>query len=292
MSKKRGLGRGLDALLGESHSVAAVTEVTEEERRNDLRSLPIDRVHRGQYQPRRHFDPESLQELADSIAAQGMIQPVVVRPVGAGFELIAGERRWRAAQMASLHEIPAVVRELDDQAAAAVGLIENIQREDLNPLEQARGIGRLIEEFGLTHQQVADAVGRSRAAVSNLLRLQELEEEVKQLLEAGKLEMGHARALLGLKGERQRALARQVERRALTVRQTEALVRQELAGTGGSAAATGKAAKDPDTRRLEQDLSERLGAQVTIVGGPKGRGRLQIAYNSLDELEGILAHIR
>lgn len=289
MSKKRGLGRGLDALLGDSHSVAAVTEVTEEEVRNDLRSLPIDRVHRGQYQPRRNFDQEALQELADSIAAQGMIQPVVVRPVGEGFELIAGERRWRAAQIASLHEIPAVVRELDDQAAAAVALIENIQREDLNPLEQARGIGRLIEEFGLTHQQVAESVGRSRAAVSNLLRLQDLEEEVKQQVETGRLEMGHARALLGLKGEQQRALARQVERRGLTVRQTEALVRQALAGSDRARPA--RQGKDADTRRLEQDLSERLGAQVTLVPGRKGRGRLQIAYNSVDELEGILEHI-
>ncbi|MDZ7829116.1 MAG: ParB/RepB/Spo0J family partition protein [Halofilum sp. (in: g-proteobacteria)] len=292
MSKKRGLGRGLDALLGDSHSVSAVTEVTEEEKRNDLRSVPIDRVHRGRYQPRRHFDTESLQELADSIAAQGMIQPVVVRPVGNGFELVAGERRWRAAQMASLHEIPAVVRELDDQAAAAVALIENIQREDLNPLEQARGIGRLIEEFGLTHQQVADSVGRSRAAVSNLLRLQELEEDVKQLVETGRLEMGHARALLGLKGDRQRALARQVERRGLTVRQTEALVRQELEGSGRQGSGRTQPKKDADTRRLEQDLSERLGAQVTVTPGSKGSGRLQITYNSLDELEGILEHIR
>ena len=288
MAKKRGLGRGLDALLGDSRSVAAVTEVTEEERRSDLQALPIDRVHRGRYQPRRHFDAEGLQELADSIAAQGMIQPVVVRPVEAGYELIAGERRWRAAQMAGLHEIPAVVRDLDDQAAAAVGLIENIQREDLNPLEQARAIERLIEDFGLTHQQVAQAVGRSRAAVSNLLRLQELDETVKELLEHGQLEMGHARALLGLKGEQQRALARQVARRGLTVRQIEALVRQQTEGADRSRPAP---KKDADTRRLEQDLSERLGAHVTIVPGRRGRGRLQIAYNSADELQGILEHI-
>ncbi|MDX1609202.1 MAG: ParB/RepB/Spo0J family partition protein [Halofilum sp. (in: g-proteobacteria)] len=291
MAKKRGLGRGLDALLGDSRSVAAVTEVSEEERRSDLQALPIDRVGRGQYQPRRHFDPEGLQELADSIAAQGMIQPVVVRPTPGGYELIAGERRWRAAQMAGLHEIPAVVRDLDDQAAAAVALIENIQREDLNPLEQARGIGRLIEDFGLTHQQVAQAVGRSRAAVSNLLRLQELDEEVKGLVERGELEMGHARALLGLKGEQQRALARQVARRGLTVRQIEALVRQQTEG-GGSRRRPARTHKDADTRRLEQDLSDRLGAQVTIVPGRQGKGRLQIAYNSADELEGILEHIR
>lgn len=290
MAKKRGLGRGLDALLGDSRSVAAVTEVTEEERRSDLQAIPIDRVRRGSYQPRRHFDTDSLQELADSISAQGMVQPVVVRPVEGGYELVAGERRWRAAQMAGLHEIPAVVRELDDPAAAAVALIENIQREDLNPLEQARAIARLIEDFELTHQQVAQAVGRSRAAVSNLLRLQELHEEVKELVEKGSIEMGHARALLGLDSERQRALARQVVRRALTVRQTEALVRQELEGSGRTRQSAPK--KDADTRRLEQDLSERLGAQVTIVPGRKGRGRLQISYNSLDELEGILEHIR
>lgn len=289
MAKKRGLGRGLDALLGDSRSVAAVTEVTEEERRSDLQALPIDRVRRGRYQPRRHFDPDALQELADSISAQGMVQPVVVRPVEDGYELVAGERRWRAAQMAGLHEIPAVIRELDDPAAAAVALIENIQREDLNPLEQARAIARLIEDFELTHQQVAQAVGRSRAAVSNLLRLQELHDEVKELVEKGSIEMGHARALLGLDSERQRALARQVVRRALTVRQTEALVRQELEGKGRTRSAP---KKDADTRRLEQDLSERLGAQVTIVPGRKGRGRLQIAYNSHDELEGILEHIR
>lgn len=289
MAKKRGLGRGLDALLGDSRSVAAVTEVTEEERRSDLQALPIDRVRRGRYQPRRHFDPDSLQELADSISAQGMVQPVVVRPVEDGYELVAGERRWRAAQMAGLHEIPAVIRELDEPAAAAVALIENIQREDLNPLEQARAMARLIEDFGLTHQQVAQAVGRSRAAVSNLLRLQELHEDVKELVETGRLEMGHARALLGLDSERQRALARQVVRRSLTVRQTEALVRQELEGKGRTRDVP---KKDADTRRLEQDLSERLGAQVTIVPGRKGRGRLQIAYNSHDELEGILEHIR
>ena len=288
MAKKRGLGRGLDALLGDSRSVAAVTEVTEEERRSDLQALPIDRIHRGRYQPRRHFDQDGLRELADSISAQGMVQPVVVRPVQEGYELIAGERRWRAAQMAGLHEIPAVVRDLDDQAAAAVGLIENIQREDLNPLEQARAIDRLIEDFGLTHQQVAQAVGRSRAAVTNLLRLQELDEVVKEMVETGQLEMGHARALLGLRGERQRALARQVVKRGLTVRQTEALVRQQADGGTRTRPAAGK---DADTRRLEQDLSERLGAQVTIVPGRGGRGRLQIAYNSADELEGILEHI-
>lgn len=291
MAKKRGLGKGLDALLGDARSVSAVTEVSEEERRNDLQAVPIDRVRRGRYQPRRHFDPDALQELADSIASQGMVQPVVVRPVTDGYELVAGERRWRAAQLAGIQEMPAVVRELDDQAAAAVSLIENIQREDLNPLEEARAMSRLVDDFGLTHQEVASAVGRSRAAVSNLLRLQELDDQVKELVETGRLEMGHARALLGLRGERQRALARRVAERELTVRATEALVRREVEGDGGGAG-RGAARKDADTRRLEQELSERLGAAVTLHPGKGGRGRLQIAYNSLDELEGILEHIR
>lgn len=291
MAKKRGLGKGLDALLGDARSVDAVTEVSEEERRRELQAVPIDRVRRGRYQPRRHFDPDALQELADSIASQGMVQPVVVRPVSDGYELIAGERRWRAAQLAGLQELPAVVRELDDQAAAAVSLIENIQREDLNPLEEARAMSRLVDDFGLTHQEVASAVGRSRAAVSNLLRLQELDDQVKELVETGRLEMGHARALLGLKGERQRALARRVAERELTVRATEALVRRELEGDG-SAQGQRAAQKDADTRRLEQELSERLGAAVTLHPGKGGKGRLQIAYNSLDELEGILEHIR
>jgi ParB family chromosome partitioning protein len=290
MSRKRGLGRGFSALVGDGHSVESVTEVTEEEKRNALQMLPVDRVRRGRYQPRRHFDPDALQELADSISAQGMVQPVVVRPVDDGFELIAGERRWRAAQIAGLQEMPGVVRELEDQAAAAIALIENIQREDLNPLEEARAIARLVEDFELTHQQVSEAVGRSRASVSNLLRLQELDDNVKELVETGHLEMGHARALLGLKGDRQRALARQVADRGLTVRATEQLVKRELEGDTARPAKT--PAKDADTRRLEQDLSEKLGAAVTIQAGSGGRGKLQISYNSIDELEGILEHIR
>lgn len=289
MSKKRGLGRGLDALLSESRSVSSVTEVDEADQQG-LEHLPVDRIRRGHYQPRRHFDPDALQELADSLAAQGMVQPVVVRPTDDGYELIAGERRWRAAQIAGMHQIPAVVRDLDEQAAAAVSLIENIQREDLNPLEEARAIARLVDDFGLTHQQIAAQVGRSRAAVSNLLRLQELDEAVKELVETGRLEMGHARALLGLQGERQRAIGQQVAERELTVRATEELVRRELEGTGQRRAQPSD--KDADTRRLEQELSEKLGAAVTLRTGKNGRGRLQIAYNSLDELEGILAHIR
>lgn len=290
MSRKRGLGRGFSALYSEGQSVESVTEVTEEDKRDSLQMLPVDRVRRGRYQPRRHFDPDSLQELADSISAQGMVQPVVVRPVDDGFELIAGERRWRAAQIAGMQDIPGVVRAIEDQAAAAIALIENIQREDLNPLEEARAIARLVEDFELTHQQVAGAVGRSRASVSNLLRLQELDDNVKELVETGHLEMGHARSLLGLKGDRQRAIARQVADRGLTVRATEQLVKRELEGDTGKPAKP--AAKDADTRRLEQDLAEKLGAAVTIEAGRGGKGKLQISYNSIDELEGILAHIQ
>jgi ParB family chromosome partitioning protein len=288
MSRKRGLGRGFSALVGDEQPVESVTEATEEEKRTALRMLPIDRVRRGRYQPRRHFDPDALQELADSLGAQGMVQPVVVRPVDEGYELIAGERRWRAAQIAGLEAMPAVVRDLADQAAAAIALIENIQREDLNPLEEARAIARLVDDFGLTHQQVAEAVGRSRAGVSNLLRLQELDERVKERVETGQLEMGHARALLGLAADRQQAIARQVAERGLTVRATEQLVKREHEGKPGEAATR----KDADTRKIEQDLSERLGAAVTLQPGKQGRGKLQINYNSLDELEGILAHIQ
>jgi ParB family transcriptional regulator, chromosome partitioning protein len=291
MAKKRGLGRGLDALLGDSHSVTEVTEVSEEDKRTALRHLPVEQIRRGRYQPRRQFDPEALQELADSIAAQGLVQPIVVRSADDGFELIAGERRWRAAQQAGLHEIPAIVRELDEQAAAAVSLIENIQREDLNPLEEAGAIGRLVSEFDLTHQQVAEAVGRSRAAVSNLLRLLDLDDAVKELVMGGRLEMGHARALLGLRPEQQRSIAQKVADRGMTVRATEQLVRRTIGDEGKPQPARVRR-KDPDTRQLEDDLSQRLGAAVTLQPGRKGGGKLQIAYNSLDELEGILAHIR
>ncbi len=291
MAKKRGLGRGLDALLGEHQSVAEVTEVTDEDRRTALRHLPIERIRRGRYQPRRHFDPETLQELADSIAAQGLVQPVVVRPVGDDYELIAGERRWRAAQQAGLEELPAIVRDLDEQAAAAVSLIENIQREDLNPLEEAGAIGRLVEEFDLTHQQVAAAVGRSRAAVSNLLRLLELDERVKEMVQKGDLEMGHARAVLGLQPDQQARIASHVAQNGMTVRATEQLVRRSL-GDERKPRPARERRKDPDTRKLEDELSERLGAAVSLQPGRKGGGKLQITYNSLDELEGILAHIR
>jgi ParB family chromosome partitioning protein len=292
MAKKRGLGKGLDALLSEPQSVTDVTEVSATERARDLQHVPIDRIRRGRYQPRRHFDPDALQELADSIAVQGLVQPIVVRAADDGYELIAGERRWRGAQIAGLSELPAVVRALDEQAAAAVGLIENIQRQDLNPLEEARAIAQLVEDFGLSHQQVAATVGRSRASVSNLLRLQELDDTAKELVERGQLEMGHARALLALPIDRQRAIARRVVDRQLTVRATEELVRRETGGDAATAGQTSQPSKDADTRRMERELSDKLGAAVTIQPGQNGRGRLQIAYNSLDELEGILAHIR
>jgi len=293
-AKKLGLGRGLDALLGSGgHDLAADdTAFAEPGPGNAVNKLPLDRIDRGRYQPRREFDPDSLRELADSIAAQGVIQPIVVRPIaGERFEIIAGERRWRAAQQAGLSEIPVVVRDVDEQTALAIALIENIQRDDLNPLEEAGALHRLLGEFGLTHQQVAEAVGKSRTTVTNLLRLLELEPPVKTLLDEGRIDMGHARALLGLKGSAQAEAARQVVARGLSVRETERLVRRMQA----SAEETGPVTKpllDPNIRRLQDDLTERLGAHVAIQHGGKGAGKLVIAYNSLDELDGILAHIR
>jgi ParB family chromosome partitioning protein len=283
VGKKRGLGRGLDALLGPGADAAGDASVE-----GDLRNLPVDVIQRGRYQPRVDMHPESLEDLANSIRAQGVVQPIVVRPIAAGrYEIIAGERRWRATQMAGLHEIPAVVRDVPDHAAMAMALIENIQREALNPMEEAHALHRLIEEFQMTHQAVSEAVGRSRAAVSNLLRLLSLNEDVKRLLENGDLEMGHARALLGLEGERQSEAARTVTGKGLSVRETERLVRQLQSGPKPAPAPK----VDPDVRRLEQDLSERLGAKVAIQDA-KGKGKLVIHYNSLDELDGILSHIR
>jgi ParB family chromosome partitioning protein len=284
--KRRGLGRGLGSLIGDVNNI---TQPSREERERGLSELPVERIERGRYQPRVHFDQAALEELAESIKAQGVVQPVVVRPVGSGYELLAGERRWRAAQMAGLETIPAVIRELDDQAAAAIGLIENIQREDLNPLEEARALERLIEEFGLTHQEVAQAVGRSRVGVSNLLRLLELNADVKQLVEEGRLEMGHARALLAVKGAQQSALAERVASQGLSVRETEALVR---AANEPRAAKAPAAELDPDIRRLQDDLSDRLGAVIRIQHGKDGKGKVVIHYNTTDELDGILAHIQ
>lgn len=288
MAKRPGLGRGLDALLS-----SAGKKQEGEEAERDLKQVPIEQIRRGKYQPRIHIRPEALQELADSIRAQGLVQPVVLRPVDDGYELIAGERRWRAAQLAGLHEIPVVIREIDDRRAMAVALIENIQRDDLNPLEEAGALRRLLDEFGLTHQQIAEALGKSRASVSNLLRLLDLNDEVKAMVDAGELEMGHARALLGLKGAAQSRAAREVVDQGLSVRATEQLVRRLLDGVAAEQAAKPKKPQvlDPDVRRLQEHLSEKLGAKVLIQRGKSGRGKLVISYSSLDELDGIIDHI-
>jgi ParB family transcriptional regulator, chromosome partitioning protein len=292
--RKPTLGRGLADLLGaRSASVPAAAPAGEQ-----LARLPLDVLQRGRYQPRLDMRPETLQELADSIKAQGVVQPIVVRAIGvpdAGaeqrYEIIAGERRWRAAQMAGLSDIPAIIRHVPDEAAIAIALIENIQRENLNPLEEARALTRLISEFGLTHQEAADAVGRSRAGVTNLLRLLELSGEVCELLEKRTIEMGHARALLGLTQRRQQTeVALLVAKKSLSVRDTEALVRRIQAPAAAAADAGG--GRDPNVERLEQELAEKLGARVAIQPGRAGRGKLVVSYNSLDELDGILAHIR
>jgi ParB family transcriptional regulator, chromosome partitioning protein len=288
-AKKRGLGKGLDALLGTRSS----EELGSIEGNEELRFLPVDLMQRGQYQPRTDFKEEALQDLANSIKAQGVVQPILVRPIGKKgdkYEIIAGERRWRAAQLAGLHEVPVVLRQIDDQTAMCMALIENIQREDLNPLEQAHGLARLMDEFGMTHEGIADAVGRSRSTVSNMLRLLELNTSVKKMLGEGKLEMGSARAILALANKDQLDAAQQVIRQSLSVRATEALVKQLLSGNKKSKKAPTK--KDPDTLRLEEELSGRLGAAVAIKHSNKGKGVLAISYNSLDELDGILKHIK
>lgn len=287
--KKRGLGRGLDALLGGSTAATLAEEAVKVDSR-ELQHLPLELIQRGKYQPRRDMDPAALEELANSIRVQGVMQPIVVRPIGDGrYEIIAGERRWRASQQAGLDKIPAMVREVADEAAIAMALIENIQREDLNPIEEAVALQRLQQEFELTQQQVAEAVGKSRVTITNLLRLIALPEEIKTMLAHGDLEMGHARALLGLPVEKQVEGARHVVARGLTVRQTEALVRQWLNGVEKP---VDKAKSDPDINRLEQRLAEKLGAPVQIKHGTKGKGQLVIRYGSLDELQGVLAHIR
>ena len=292
-AKKRGLGRGLDALLGSSASMIASQPAAEDKKVEGLRNLPVDVIQRGRFQPRQDFSSDALQELADSIRAQGVVQPIVVRPVSGAagkYELIAGERRWRASQLAGLHEIPAVIRDVPDQAAMAMGLIENIQREELNPIEEATALQRLIEEFGLTHQETAEAVGRSRAAVSNLLRLLSLDPLVRKMLEAGELEMGHARALLALQvGAEQIQAAQEVQAKGLSVRETERLVRKLQAPETDS----GKEKKpDPDTLRLQESLAQTLGTKVQFQHNRQGRGKMVIHYNSLDELDGILNHIK
>ncbi|HXQ63701.1 MAG TPA: ParB/RepB/Spo0J family partition protein [Steroidobacteraceae bacterium] len=298
--KKPALGRGLGALLGEAtaRQVAASAAGHAPGPGDELVRLPLDLLQRGKFQPRLDMRPESLAELAASIKAQGIVQPIVVRPLGTPrptesqrYEIIAGERRWRAAQLAGLLEIPAIVRRVPDEAAVAMSLIENIQRENLNPLEEAGALDRLITEFELTHQAAADAVGRSRTAVTNLLRLLELADEVKALVADRSLEMGHARALLGLTNRRQQAeVGALVAKKALSVRETEALVRRLLAPSHDRSAA--EAPVDADVRRLETELGEKLGAKVAFRQQASGRGQLIISYSSLDELDGILAHIR
>ena len=285
-TKKRGLGRGLNALLSGSETVEAMTTVANDD---ELRELDVDLVQRGPWQPRVHFDDEALQELADSITAQGVVQPIVVRAAaGNVFEIVAGERRWRAAQLAGLQQIPAVVKTFNDQTAAAVSLIENIQRENLNPLEESNALVRLINEFDMTHQQVADTVARSRASVSNLLRLQDLEPDVKSLLAERSIEMGHARALLGISGGEQSQLAKEVARKGLSVRETEQRVRRQQKPKAHKPSAK----KDPDLVKLEDRLAGVLGAKVNFVTKAKGKGKLEIHYHSLDELEGILEKIK
>ncbi len=292
-AKKRGLGRGLDALLGSSASMIASPPAAKDTNVEGLQNLPVDVIQRGRFQPRQDFSSDALQELADSIRAQGVVQPIVVRPVGGvpgKYEIIAGERRWRATQLAGLHEIPAVIRDVPDQAAMAMGLIENIQREELNPIEEATALQRLIEEFGLTHQETAEAVGRSRAAVSNLLRLLSLDPLVRKMLEAGELEMGHARALLALQvGAEQIQAAQEVQAKGLSVRETERLVRKLQAPETSSGT---EKKPDPDTLRLQESLAQTLGAKVQFQHNRQGRGKMVIHYNSLDELDGILNHIK
>ena len=291
MSPKKRLGRGLDALL--SKPVAETGAIMGGHGDDSLRQIPVDLLQRGQYQPRSDMRQDTLEDLANSIRAQGVVQPIVARPIGNNrYEIVAGERRWRAAQLAGLEEIPAVVREVPDEAAIAMALIENIQRENLNPLEEAGALDRLIREFDLTHAEAAKAVGRSRAAVSNLLRLQDLSDKVKPLLETREIEMGHARALLGITNAVQQLdAARQVAKKGLSVRETERLVKSMLE-KGGTTKPKAPATKDADIRRLEQDVSEKLGAKVSLNHTRKGAGKLVISYNSLDELDGILKHIR
>ena len=315
MTVKKKLGRGLDALLSNTNSEkmasllsnepaprppapAASTgqpvpdsspPASQQDKDGDLRHIPIDLIQPGKYQPRTDMHPAALEELANSIRRQGVMQPIVVRPISASrYEIIAGERRWRASQIAELHTIPAIIKPVSDEAAIAMSLIENIQRENLNPIEEAMALKRLQDEFNLTQQEVADAVGKSRATVTNLIRLIGLSVDVRKMLEHGDLEMGHARALLSLPDLQQSAAARTVVGKALSVRQTESLVRRLIAGSGNN---KNKSMVDPDIKHLEESLSDKLGARVLIQHTAKGKGKLIMKYNSLDELDGILAHI-
>lgn len=300
MTKKRGLGRGLgelglNELLGDmSAPTTAVleTETQTSPKPNDsLKKLPVDMIGPGPFQPRKDISQEALEELAGSIRAQGVIQPIIVRAAENNhYEIIAGERRWRAAQLAGLHDIPAIVREIPDETAMAIGLIENIQRRDLNSIEEANALQRLVHEFELTHQEVADAVGKSRTVVTNLLRLLKLNPEVRRLVEQGQLEMGHARALLALEGAKQTEIANYIVARGLSVRETERIIRQLQRGDQ-NATQNGARDIDPNIRRLQSDLSDKLGARVSIQHANNGKGKLVIEYNSVDELNGILTHI-
>ena len=298
-TKKKKLGRGLDALLGDLQAKkpqenSSVSDPKTDQPSGDrLAELPIEKLQRGVYQPRSHMDEESLHELAESIKAQGILQPILVRPAHSKqsaeqYEIIAGERRWRAAQIAQLEKVPVIIRDIPDEATLAVALIENIQRENLNPIEEAVGLHRLLEEFDLTHQQVAEHVGRSRSAVSNLLRLLALEDRVKDLVFAGELEMGHARALLALPKERQYSVAESVVKKQLSVRQTEGYIKQETQPINKK---TEKIKVDPDIKHLEDELSDKLQAQVSIQD-KKGKGKLIISYSSLAALDGILKKIK
>jgi ParB family chromosome partitioning protein len=292
-TKRQSLGKGLDALLGIAEDISTdqgfvAGGVKSEDGR--LQQLPVELLQRGKYQPRRDFNADSLQELADSIASQGLIQPIVVRALDQGnYEIIAGERRWRAAQLAGIDEVPAIVREISDQATIAMALIENIQREDLNPVEESQALIRLQDEFNLTQQQVADAVGKSRSAVTNLMRLASLQPLVQQQLERGDIELGHAKCLLALEGDLQIQAARTVASEGLTVRQTEVLIKKLQSPAAENKT---KTSANQDILNLQQQLSEKLGAVVKIQHGAKGSGKLTIGYNSVDELDGILNHIK
>ena len=300
MNDKKKLGRGLGALLsgGNNQTVASLLNPIQsgedsasktQVRESDLKNIPIDAIQRGKYQPRADMHEETLEELASSIKTQGVMQPIVIRPISSEkYEIIAGERRWRASQIAGLETIPAIIKPVGDEAAIAMSLIENIQRENLNPIEEAMALKRLQDEFELTQQEVANAVGKSRAAVTNLMRLMALHADVQNMLIKGELEMGHARALLSLPEAAQTNTGRQVAKRGLSVRQTESLVRRMSEQSGP----TSKKAIDPDIKNLEEKLSETLGAKVLIQHTAKGKGRVVLKYNSLDELEGILSHIK
>ncbi|MFC3094170.1 ParB/RepB/Spo0J family partition protein [Alteromonas sediminis] len=291
-AKKRGLGRGLDALLATSKAKSdslsdSVADESTEATSNELKKLPIEFLTPGKYQPRKDMSPEALDELASSIRSQGVIQPIVVRPISEDkYEIIAGERRWRASQLAELDVVPCLVKAVPDEAAVAIALIENIQREDLNAMEEAQALERLMNEFALTHMEVAEAVGKSRTTVTNLLRLNNLNDDVKKLLEYGDIEMGHARALLALSGDAQSETAHTVSNKGLTVRDTEKLVKKVLEPAPEKA----PKAIDPDVKRLTETLAERLGAAVAIDHNVKGKGKLTISFNDLDQLDGILRH--